>query len=80
MSQVLLVIEVDAHNGRDQRRGDIGRIQPPAESDLENGNLDPAFTEVKKSNCGEDLEMVGVIFDDAASLESGCGFLHLENP
>ena len=51
-----LVIEIDRGNGRRHRAHDVGRVEPPAEADLEHGDVDRRAAEQFERRGGGHLE------------------------
>src|SRR5262245_32934094 len=56
VAEHLHVIEADAGDNRDERLADVGRIETPAEANLDHGEIDLAANEVKEAEGGADFE------------------------
>ena len=56
MSQKIFMIEIDLRNDGHFRNDHIRRIEPPAETDLDHGDIDTATHEMQKADGRGDLE------------------------
>ncbi len=60
---MLFVVLGDRGDDRDERADNVGRVEPSAHADLEDGDVDLALGELEEGQGGHDLE-VGRMIDE----------------
>ena len=61
VAQVVLVVQRDVRNDRDQRIDDVGGVQPAAQTNLKHGDIDLLLRIVEKRQRRQRLEEAGVM-------------------
>jgi hypothetical protein len=79
VAKVLFVVEVDAHDGGNQGRGNIRGIEPPAQTHLQDADIDIARLKMQERNRGQDLEVVWVGLDHTLSPQLFGGIANVKN-
>ena len=78
-AKVLLVVEIDGHDRGNEGTSHVRGIEPPAQPDFQDRQIDGAVLEIQERNRGQDLEVVRVSLDLAFSPQVFGGVTNAQN-